>query len=243
MSAKAVFKRWISGFYKTIRVIVIFFGIGFILMIGLSLTEQPFWMSYYLGTANSVIQADPDYIVIMGAGAMPGPKGLMRCYFGAQAARRFPEAKVIIAMPAEPGKFLGSDPYKMYEATARYGIDDNRFIFEVRGTDSHSQAVEVFKILKKKSKKNLLIVTSPEHMFRCILTFEKCGFENVDGTSTFSTPLNDNLLLSKEELESENVPLARNITMRYNMWNYLKLEIEIMREIIALAYYKVKGYV
>ena len=243
MSAKAVLKKWLSRFYKTLRVIVIFFGIVFILMIGLSLTEQPFWMSYYLGTANSAIQADPDYIVIMGAGGMPGPKGFMRCYFGAQAANRFPNAKLIIAMPAEPGKFLGSDPYEMYEEVSRYGIDDSRFIFEVCGTDTHSQAVEIFKILNEVPKRNLLIVTSPEHMYRCILTFEKCGFENVDGISSFSTPLDDNLLLTKEEFESENVTLARNVTMRYNMWNYLKLEIDIMREIIALAYYKFKGYV
>ncbi len=243
MQAKAVFKRWISGLYKTLRLIVIFFGVVFILMIVLSLTEQPFWMSYYLGTANSAIQADPDYIVIMGVGGMPGPKGFMRCYFGAEAAKTFPEAKVIIAMPAEAGKFLGSDPFEMYQEVSRYGIDDNRFIFEVHGTDSHSQAVEVFKILKEEPKKNLLIVTSPEHMYRCILTFEKCGFENVDGISSFSTPLNDNLLLTKEEFESESVPLARNITMRYNMWNYLKIEIEIAREFMAIAYYKCKGYV
>lgn len=223
--------------------IVICFGIVFMLMIGLSLTEQPFWMSYYLGTANSAIQAEPDYIVIMGAGGMPGPKGFMRCYYGAQAAKIFPEAKVIIAMPAEPGKFLGSDPYQMYEATARYGVEDRRFLFEVRGTDSHSQAVEVFKMLKNEPNQNMLIVTSPEHMYRCILTFEKCGFENVDGMSSFSTALNDNLLLTKEEIESESLPLARNTTMRYTMWNYLKLEIDIIREVIALGYYKFKGYV
>jgi len=31
--------------------------------------------------------------------------------------------------------------------------------------------------------------------------------------------------------------------MRYNMWNYLHLQIAILREFTALGYYKLKGYI
>lgn len=226
-----------------LRIIFIVFGVVFVLLIGLSLTEQPFLISYYLATANSAIQADPDYIVMMGAGGMPGPKSLLRCYYTAQEAKKYPEAKIIVAMPAEPGKFLGSDPYEMYEEIVRHDISKSRFMFEVRGTNTRTQACNIFGMLHTMPHKNLLIITSPEHMYRSILTFEKCGFQNVDGVSSFGAALDNNLLLTPDEYESDQVSMSRNISLRYNMWNYLKVEIEIIREIIALAYYKVKGYI
>jgi len=242
MTTKKLISTLFYKFLKILRVIFIAFGIVFVSLIGLSLTEQPFWIVYHLGTSNSAIVSTPDYIVMMGAGGMPGPKSLLRCYYTAREAKIYAEAKILIAMPAEPGKFLGSDPYEMYEEIARCGIDKSRFIFEIKGTDTHSQACNIFAMLKTQPNNNLLIVTSPEHMYRSILTFEKCGFQNVDGVSSFGAALDNNLLLTPEEYEADEVPLSRNITMRYNMWNYLKVEVEIIREIIALGYYKYKGY-
>lgn len=228
---------------KTTKVVIGIFGILFLLMFFLSFTDQPFWAYHYLGTANSAIESDPDYIVVMGAGAMPGGAGMMRCLYASKAAKVYPEAKIIVAMPAIPGEFIGSEPYKMYEEIQRNNIEAGRFLFETTGTNSYSQACGVYRILKNKSQKNLLIVTSPEHMYRCILTFEKCGFENVDGLSSFSAAIDNNLLITEKEKASKRVPLVRNISLRYNMWNYLKLEIDVLREVVALSYYKIKGYI
>lgn len=236
-------KRIFRFFLQTIKVITTISGITFLLMIVLSFTSLPYWAVHHLGTANSAIQGTPDYIVVMGAGAMPGARGLIRCNYAARAARLYPEARVLIAMPAIPGSFIGSEPFKMYEEIVRYGISKDRFLFETRGTDTHSQACNVFEILKPKSGRKLLIVTSPEHMYRSILTFEKCGFDHVDGLSSFQTALSNDLLLTEKERETGRTPLARNITVRYNMWNYLKLEIDIMRELAALAWYKINGYI
>ncbi|MCF8366646.1 MAG: YdcF family protein [Bacteroidales bacterium] len=243
MAAKLYIVRLFYRFLKILRIIFIIFGLVFVFLIGLSLTEQPYWISYYLATANSAVQAEPDYIVMMGAGGMPGPKSLLRCYYTAQEAKKYPNAKIIVAMPAGPGRFLGSDPYEMYQEIARRGISKNRFMFEARGTNTHTQACNIFEMLHTQLKNNLLIITSPEHMYRSILSFEKCGFQNVDGVASFGTAIDNHLLLTPGEVESDQVSMSRNISLRYNMWNYLKVEIEIIREIVALSYYKVKGYI
>jgi uncharacterized SAM-binding protein YcdF (DUF218 family) len=229
-------------FIKIVKGTLLFLGAVFLLMIVLSFTSVPFWAINHLATANSAIGGKPDYIVVMGAGAMPGAGGLMRCHYAAQAAVVWPEAKILITMPAAPGAFLGSDPYKMYEEIARFGIAGNRFVFETRGTDTHSQACAIHEILNAKTHKNLLIVSSPAHIYRSILSFEKCGFAHVDGLPAFQASLANDLLLTEKETK-EGAPLARSISLRYDVWNYFKLQVDFMREVLALAYYKVKGYI
>ncbi len=113
----------------------------------------------------------------MGAGGMPGPGALMRSYFAAEAALLFPpEAKVIITLPADTLNFINSDAYRMAEAIEMKGISADRIIFETNGTNTYTQANEVLKLLGFKDDVNLLIVTSPAHVYRCILTFKKMWF-------------------------------------------------------------------
>lgn len=243
MPRQKLIHKIFGGLIKTIKAIFIAFGIIFITMIILSLTNYPFWAYYHLGTANSRITATPDYIVVMGAGGMPGANGLMRCNFAAQAAQSFPEARIIIAMPARAEGFINSDAFKMYEEIGRGTVDPSRFIFETKGTDTYSQAFQIMKLLSSETQKNLLIVTSPEHLYRCILTFEKCGFDNVDGLPAFQACIDKTLFLTEKERSSDNVPLVRNVGLRYNMWSYFKMEVDVMREYMALAYYKFKGYI
>ena len=230
-------------FWKIVRLTVFTFGIIFILMIILSFTRHPYMLMHYMGTANSEIVADPDYIVVMGAEGIPGAGSLLRCHYGASAAKAFPEAKIIIATPAHPNDFLNSDAWKMAEIIAMYGISSNRFVFEFHGTNTHTQACETKKLIANPTKTNILVVTAPDHMYRSILTFEKCGFANVDGWPAFGTAIEKDLLLTPEENKQEVIAPARNISLRYKMWTYLKIEINLMREWLAIGYYKLKGYI
>ena len=228
---------------KIIMAIIFFFGFISILMVAFSFTDLPYMAWYRLGTRNSEITTTPDFIVVMGAGGMPGSKGLMRCTYAAKAAHTFQNAAIIIAMPAEEHDFLNSDAFKMYREIALHNICNSRFIFEINGTNTVTQACNIFEILKNKNSKNLLIVTTPEHMYRSVLTFEKCGFSNVDGLPAFQSPFDNNLLLTPKERTEKIKYFDRNIDIRYNMWNYLELEIEVMREYVALVYYKIEGYI
>jgi uncharacterized SAM-binding protein YcdF (DUF218 family) len=212
-------------------------------MIILSFTDYPYNLYHWLGTHNSEITETPDYIIVMGAGGMPGPEGLMRCHFATKGAMKFEEAKIIITLPYEGENFKDSDTYLMFEEISSKGIDSSRFIFETEGTNTYFQAREIFQLLQNQTNKNLLIVTSPEHMYRCILTFEKCGFENVAGLSSFEHSYDENLLLTEDERSKKVQDINRNINLRYNMWNYLKYEIIILRELVAISWYKIKGYI
>jgi uncharacterized SAM-binding protein YcdF (DUF218 family) len=215
----------------------------FLLIILFSFTDYPYLVYHWLGTHNAEVVETPDYIVVMGAGGMPGPEGLMRCHFAAKSAEQFPNAKVIVALPSEEENFNESDAYRMFLEINIKGVHEDRFIFESKGTNTYSQATEIYTMLLHESNQNLLIVTSPEHMHRCILTFKKCGFENVGGVSSFESSYNDDLLLTKEERSKRVQDVNRSLSLRYNMWNYLKYEITIMREMMALAWYKIKGYI
>lgn len=235
----AVSKTAVSIF----KSITVFLGTVALIMLILSFTSYPFRIYYWLGTHDARLETPPDYIVVMGAGGMPGPGGLMRSHFAAEAAMLFEEAAIIIALPADTGNLHNSDAYRMAIQMIRMGVDSTRFIYETIGTNTHSQACEIRRLLGENMQETLLIVSSPEHIRRCMLTFRKCGFENVAGLPTFEAAFSSDLLLTEEEREKESQTIARRVDIRYNMWNYLRMQIIILREFTALGYYKLKGYI
>lgn len=228
---------------KPIRVTFISFGVIFFLMLLLSFTEQPFWAYYWLGTHNSELEENPDYIVVMGAGGMPSPEGLMRCYYTAKAAERFPDSKVIIALPTLEEYFYISHTYNMFKEIRDKGIDTTRFLFEINGTNTRTQALEIADMIPGKDTTSVLIITSPEHMLRSVLTFRKVGFQDVGGVPSFEDALDEELLFDAKERKKRLKSPDRNVTLRYNMWNYLKYEISVIREMFALSYYKLRGWI
>ncbi len=236
-------KRIRQFLMKVFRILIFSLGITFLMMIILSFTDYQCLVYHWLGTHNSEITETPDYIIVMGAGGMPGPEGLMRCHYAAISADEFKEAKLIVALPSEKENFEYSDTYNMFKEINLKGIDSTRFIFETEGTNTYFQAMEIYKLLHNEINKKLLIVTSPEHMHRCILTFKKCGFESISGYPSFEHSYDENLLLTKDERSKKVQDVNRNLNLRYNMWTYLKYEIIIMRELIAIGWYKLNGYI
>jgi uncharacterized SAM-binding protein YcdF (DUF218 family) len=214
-----------------------------LLMLVLSFTALPFYAYHRLGTSGNGLQEPPDYIVVMGAGAMPGGAALMRCHYAALAAKSFPEAQIIITMPAAAGDFLNSTGYEMYRQMNLYGIVSDRFLFETEGTNTYTQACAIHQMLNPSESTTLLIVTSPEHVYRSVRTFSKCGITNVYGLPAFQAAFDNELLLDPDERDKTITPPGRSVGLRYNMWNYLKLEIDVLREYVAIAYYKIKGYI
>jgi len=92
---------------------------------------------------------------------------------------------------------------------------------------------------------SLLIVTSPEHLYRAVLTFRKAGFLKVDGVPAFEKTIESNLNFNARKLGARGwVPdVGRNITIRYEFWVHLEYELLVLREYMALAYYKLQGWI
>ena len=204
----------------------------------LAFTEIPYWAYYSLASVEDVIEGKPKTIVIMGGDGMPSPSGLMRCYYGAEKAHLFPKAKIIIALPSHEEDSSKQLRLMAHELMLK-GIDTNRILFAKKGFNTRSQALEISTILTEKSG-NILIVSSPEHMFRCIASFKKLGFNKVGSNPAFEKPNSEKQLKDKSSDKDKRV---KNLTLRYNLWSYMQYEIIVLREYIAISYYWFKGWI
>ena len=228
--------RWIKLVF---RKLILALGTVLLITMILSLTDVPYWQYYWLGTHNCDLEKRPDYIVLMGGGGMPSPDGLIRTYYTAGAWHRAPNAKIIIAIPADTTNVFGSPEIQMKNEIVMRGVDSTIIQFEPYGYNTISQALEIKKRFNTQQLDTvaLRLVTTPEHMLRSVKVFRKVGFKHVGGTPAFEKGLDKKKLLKKKQ-DSE-VFLA----FRYNIWSYMQYEITVVREYLALAYYKLRGWI
>ncbi|MFZ4523379.1 MAG: YdcF family protein [Bacteroidales bacterium] len=250
--------------YKILQVILIFFGSVFLIMVILAFTSAPFWIWYKLSVKEAGIHRPPDYIIVMGGGGMPSNSGLMRCWYGALAANKYTKARVIIALPGNRHDSLSSVNLMKKEMELR-GIAHDRIFLEDSGTNTRAEAVNVFKLVSDIENRELkiepgrhpgpkssivnrqssiLVVSSPEHICRAVLTFKKAGFLKVDGLPAFEKTIEADLDFNASTLGARPwMPdVGSNITLRYQFWMQMGYEFLALREYIALAYYKLQGW-
>jgi len=233
-----------------IRAFLIMMGLFFTLMILMAFTSAPFWIWYNLGVKKAGIHRPPDFIVVMGGGGMPSESGLMRCWYASEVANHFTRARIIIALPGDVKDSLSSVNQMKREMELR-GIAGDRIFLEDSGTNTRAEALNILKIVTNNDMSrvtrhaSLLIVTSPEHLYRAVLTFKKAGFMKVDGVPAFEKTIEADLNFNAGKLGARSwVPdVGRNITLRYEFWVHMEYEFLLLREYLALAYYKLQGWV
>ncbi|MDD4374650.1 MAG: YdcF family protein [Bacteroidales bacterium] len=233
---------------KTLHILrsILFFGFsitGFVavLMIALSFTSWPYHAYHWTNYFDKITEVpNPDLIILMGAGGFPGSESLLRCYYTAEAAHKFPVAKIIVAFPADTADFGNSDHYLMIEELKQRGIDSSRILSEVRGHNTYTQAVNIRKMFT--TDHILLLVTSPVHTYRSIKTFEKQGFKNVYAQGTIEGYTDVDLFLSETDKQNKIKSPDANPGLRYNIWSFMQYEIAVLREWTAIGWYKLKGY-
>ena len=246
-------------------------AVAFVMII-LAFTSAPFWIWYDLGVKKAGIHRPPDFIIVMGGGGMPSESGLMRCWYAAKVANHFKRARIIIALPGDAMDSLSSVNQMKKEMVLR-GISPERIMFEDSGTNTRAEAVNVYKIIsniecrilnnervqnstfgirnsKFKSsivnrQSSILLVTSPEHLYRAVLTFKKTGFLKVEGVPAFEKTIEADLNFNASKLGARAwVPdVGKNITIRYQFWMHMNYEFLVLREWSALAYYKLQGWI
>jgi len=229
--------NWAAKFVKWFFGIIGFFSF---LIFVLSFTDIPFYAYYRLGTVNSKFTSTPDVIVLLSGSGMPSPDGLIRAYYGVKAAMKYPQAKIIIAIPYDEADSLQPLKLMAHELTVK-GIDSARIQFEPLGFNTRSQAVNIAAMMSgNKQKLSLLIITSPEHMYRAVKTFRKIGFPDVGGIAAFDKPIDPEK--AKDKGISRDLRV-KSLSLRYNMWSYLHYELFVLREYCAISYYKLKGWI
>lgn len=231
-------------FKRVIKVSVITFTVFCLFLLVLSFTSGPFWIYYWLGNKNLVNQEKPEAIVLLSGGGMPSEDGLYRVYCASEAAKKFPGTEIIISMPGDTSSIYSSIFLTNKELLLR-GIDTGRIKYASTGTNTRSQALEVYQQHPELSNKNIILVTAPIHMRRAVLTFEKAGFNKVLGYPTFERIIESDLSFDDKNLGGNKLipDVGNNINLRYRFWGHLKLEVDILREFFALGYYWLKGWI
>jgi len=226
----------LNNIKRLVKWLLEFLGIIFLVLIFLGFTERPFWAYYALSSPQEELKTPPERIILMGAEGMPSKKNLIRCYFAIEAAKTYPETRIIIALPQSDTSTSDNNLLKMRNEFTAKGIDSARILFETTGVNTYSQVKNMCKILNP--GESVLVITSPEHMKRTLLCFKKQGFKNVSGQASFGNDINPELLK-----QAEGDYVSRSLTLRYNIWTQFQYEIIVVREYMALLYYKYKGWI
>lgn len=229
--------------FGLIRKILVFSGLFFLLMVIMAFTSLPFWGYYWLGTSKSDLTWKPEVIVMLGGGGMPSESNLIRGWFAASAARDCPECKVLIVMPGDT-KDVKSTPARLKSELIIRGVNAENISFEPNGTNTRSQALECLNLFDKQT--SILLITSPEHMRRAVLCFRKIGFEKINALPAFENAAEANFSFIDKELGGRQTMIpdvGNNTQVRYQVWTHLKYEILIAREIIAIGYYWLRGWI
>ena len=231
-------------FWQRCRLILNWFfivwGLFCFLLFLLSFTDVPYYAYRYLSAEDEKLSANPDLIVVLGGSGMPSPDGLIRCFYAAEAALEYKQAKIIIALPYNDGDDSLSQLRLMAHELIAKGVDSARISFEPLGYNTHSQAANVARLVKEIKSHSLLIVTSPEHMYRSVKTFKKIGFTHVGASPAFENPIDEDKMKDNENTADTRV---RSLAFRYNLWSYLNYELIVVKEYCAISYYKIKGWI
>jgi len=200
------------------------------------------------------VHRPPDVIVVLGGGGMPSESGLMRTWYAAKVGNHFDRARIIIALPGDTTDSLSSVCQMREELVVR-GIAKNRVSFEPVGTNTRAQAVNIenyeLRITNYERSSiqhpasSILIITSPDHLYRSVLSFRKAGFRKVDGMPAFETAIESELSFDDRLLGGRRwLPrIGNNLTVRYEFWTQLHYEELVIREWMAVVYYKLKGWI
>jgi uncharacterized SAM-binding protein YcdF (DUF218 family) len=238
-------QKIISDLVKALRILLITIGILFLLVIFLAFTSLPFWARYNLGKSEAFVPKSTQSILVMGAGGFPSETLLLRLWYTAELAKEFPEAKIIITTPGDT-----LDPKsticQMENELIHTGIRTDRIIIECEGLNTRDQALSTFKLYSDgKFNEPLVIVSSTEHIYRSVLSFEKVGFKKVSGKPAMEVMLETDLKIKDKKLGgNQAVPdVGNSISLRYKFWDYLKYEITVAREYMAIAYYWLRGWI
>ena len=161
--------------WKAIRYLFYTFAFFCLFLFVFSFTTGPFWIYHWLGTGNSEYNFEPDYVVVLGGDGMPSESGLMRTYYAAKLANYYPGIEMIICLPGDTTD-TNSSICQMKNEIAERGIDPFRIHLLADATNTRSQALDLIKEYPYLKDHNIVLITSPEHMYRALMTFRKSRF-------------------------------------------------------------------
>ncbi|MDH5637327.1 MAG: YdcF family protein [Nitrospinota bacterium] len=178
--------------------------------------------------SSSEYSSTCDYIVLLPAGPVPNSATLARAYKTAEEYARNPTAKVIVSHKMEK-RYIGSTLWTIKVELMLRGVPREAIILEkkARSTNEHAKYLKESKF-GDYQKNSYLLVTSPTHIMRSVMAFRTAGFKRVYGASATA--------------ESGWEDMGQGLFLRYQAWDRLVDQILVIRELMAIAFYKLRGW-
>lgn len=126
------------------------------------------------GAAGSEWEGDaPGAVLLLAGSGIPGETGLVRAWHAAELARRFPEARVYLALPEAAE---GAREAYLRELDVR-GVERWRVTVLGEGNDTYHQAEAAAKAFSVGLERGagVVVVTSPEHEYRVVACLRRQG--------------------------------------------------------------------
>ncbi|HQV53704.1 MAG: YdcF family protein [Flavobacteriales bacterium] len=214
-------------------------GIAIVLVVG-AFTSAPYHMHRWLGMAGGVTTGPVNSIIVLGGSGMPSGPELLRLHYAAEVAMDNPSARILLVHPLDT-----TVAELMAEELIIRGVAVSRISMALQGTNTREQALLLTENDPSMKLEQVALVTAPENMYRSLAVFRKLGYTNVSGVPAFDNPMFIDLSYRHKKIGGKAyVPdLGDNLALRYNFWNYLKLEVTCLRELVAYGYYKMNGWV
>jgi uncharacterized SAM-binding protein YcdF (DUF218 family) len=209
------------------RMLLIAGGVVLAAQLAMAVFGIPRFLTDWLTCRKMSAEGPVGAIVVLGGGGVPSQTGLVRAYYGAEAARKHPSTKVMVAL-ASAGAPATNSVGRMRDELVLRGVAANRILLEPEGRNTAEQAAKVRTVLGESCRdKTLIVVTSPMHLRRSVLCFRKAGFRSI-------APL------AAEDTSVEG-DLGDGLSLRYGFWNNWIAEIEAAREFAAIVWYRFRG--
>ncbi|MEO8589684.1 MAG: YdcF family protein [Flavobacteriales bacterium] len=224
--------RWFRGLVRMV-------GIAALVLILLAFTRVPFELHRWLGTAGGDRIGVPSAIVVLGGSGMPSGPELLRLDHAATLARQWPPARVIVMHPGDPEVLR-----LMVRELLLKGVDEQRIMAVNEGDNTRAQAMACFSRLSEGGL-SVVIVTAPENIYRSVRAFRKAGFPQVYGSAAWDHAMFHEFTYDHRAIGGKAwaPDVSAEPTLRYTFWNYLKLEITCLREVVAIGYYWVNDWI
>ncbi len=208
-----------------------------IMLVG-AFTRVPFDAHRWLGSAAGECNAPAEVIVVLGGSGMPSGPELVRLYRAAELAALWPQARVVVIHPGNPSALNA-----MAEELRLRGVQQDRITRLNAGNNTREQALVLDGHFVKKP--SIALVSSPENMYRTVLTFRKVHFTQACGVPAWDHAMFHNFDYGHGAVGGKAwVPdISGNPGLRYTFWNYLKLEVTCLREYVAIGYYWLNDWI
>ena len=244
-------KSFWKNLLRVTRGALVGIGLFALLLVAAQFTNLPWSLYRSLFEIPHLSTQPPTHILVMGGSGIPGESGLMRTFYGAQAAQLHPDAEVLVAMPLGASDSDASRAY-LDELILR-GVPANRVHILPNGRNTREQAIRMKEYLGEQPHATaLLVVSNPEHIRRTVASLQRVGLTNVAAMPAHVLSIDDRLPWKATDLDAPGsaprvrtyVPdIGSSMHLRYDFWNNLGYTHMSIREYMGLLYYRLRGWI